>query len=190
MKIKNKITMALFSILLLASAAQAFDIKLSYSKLSEINYTDYYNGVDHKPMHNYYAQETDNIGLEVSHYKNRDKQGFGFGWRVAGTVPTSYEFDDGGTIEVGIAPGYSLMEELALKIELGFGIRKSFTTNYDSYDSSIEKIYSDDMAGIYYGLSLEYIVIEHIFLGVAVRNWVYATDQESLIPEASIGYRF
>jgi len=129
--------------LLLAISSNAFggDILLSYTPMNKIDY----------------VAQTNNIGLEIGHYKNRDKQGFGFGWRLAVTKPTDQAWFDGGTGEVGVAPGYTIIEDLDVKVEAGVGLH-----SYNSVDVAF---------GGYVGGEVTYAAWGHMVLGVAVRQW-------------------
>lgn len=173
---------------LVATSANAFDIKLNYTQQPDATWTYVDSGV----VNNLYsAEKTNNIGLEIGHYKNTDKQGFGFGWHIGASVPTSFDFEEGGTIELGIAPGYTIIPNLTTKIELGLGSRKGWAVNYDFSGTTSG---TEDFLGIYYGLSAEYVIADHLILGIAAKNWSYSAgnglSSSYLVPEASIGYRF
>lgn len=148
---------------LVAVSANAFDIKLNYTQQPDVAWTNTSNGVIEDA---YSTEKTNNIGLEIGHYKNTDKQGFGFGWHIGVSVPTSFDFEEGGTIELGIAPGYTIVKNLTAKIELGLGSRKGWAVNYDFSGTTSG---AEDFLGIYYGLSAEYVVADHLVLGAAAK---------------------
>lgn len=172
---RKRLFVAAAAATLLATGAKAFDVRLSYTPMNELDN----------------AVQTDNVGLEIGHYKNRDKQGFGFGWRLAVTTPTEEGWTDGGTAEVGIAPGYSIIENLDVKLELGVGLH-----SYNDYDVAF---------GAYYGAGIDYAAWDHLVLGLALRQWqmnaqVQTVEDENgddlsyrysdLRTTAYIGYRF
>ncbi len=161
--------------LLSSISVEAFDILASYTPMNEQTY----------------KSATNNVGLEIGHYKNSNKEGFGFGWRLAATKPTDAAWLDGGTAEVGIAPGYTIVENLDIMLEFGLGLH-----SYNSYDVAF---------GGYAGLGVSYAAFNHLYLGVVARNWLMnATVQtvedssgndtkesySDLRTTAYIGYRF
>ncbi len=174
---KNTLTKASIVLCLLATSANAFDIKLTYSQQGDAS--RYHEGT----ASTYSMTATNNVGLSIGHYKNTNHEGFGFGWTLGASFPTSMDFRDGGTAEIGIAPGYSITKELALKVDLGFGTRQGVAID----DTSIE---SQAIGGVYYGASVEYVFVDHLVVGGSLHNWVYGTDAEVLVPEVSVAYRF
>jgi len=167
-------------ILLIAAIFATLSLSASSLKLS-------YNTMDN----NGYTKQKDNIGLELGHYINKDKQGFGLGWRAAVTTPIQDDWLNGGTAEGGIAPGYTLLPELNLKAEFGIGM-----TSYNSYEVGI---------GAYVGAGLDYVLFKHMVLGIAVRNWFMNAKVKQMVggyeedvtvsysdmrSTAYIGYRF
>ena len=137
-----RFTGLILSSLITSNSLNAFDILVSYTPMNEQTY----------------KTATDNVGLEIGHYKNTNKEGFGFGWRLAATTPLEGKWLDGGTAEVGIAPGYTLVENLDLMIEVGLGLH-----SYNSYDVAF---------GGYIGAGLSYAAFDHLYLGVSARNWI------------------
>ena len=182
----NKVTKMVLLFGVMTSSAHAFDVKLIYSMNpgTEWSYTS-----DTGSITNYGIYKSYNLGIEIGYYKNKDKQGFGFGWHLGTSFPTSYDFWEAGTVfELGFAPGYSITEELAVKLELSF----QFKNGWKEGASASERA-QDSMAGFGYGLSAEYVFADHYVLGGAVKNYEYYAQEGSssaLVPEVSFAYRF
>ena len=190
MNFKNKIVTTAVASALLASSANAFDITLGGSLQEGKTWR-----TDATSTTAYNTADTTNIEIRVGHYKNSNREGFGFGWHVGASVPTDFDFDNGGTFDIGIAPGYSITKELALKIELGLGYKKGLTTGYENGFISYgyyEK--NEGYLALIYGLSAEYVFSESYIVGGAIKMWNYSAgnglSDGAFIPELSIGYRF
>ena len=168
------------------TSANAFDIKLIYSMNPGVSWTET-NG---NSVSQYGVYDTNNIGIEIGHYKNSNKEGFGFGWHLGMSTPVNDEFWNAGTVfELGFAPGYSITEELAIKLELAF----QFKNGWDKTASNSGEYSQANIAGFAYGLSAEYVFGAHYVVGGAVKNYNYAKNEFAdpvLVPELSIAYRF
>ncbi len=159
---KKSVLLPIAAVMVMTTGAQALDLFTSYTPMNKLAY----------------VEQTDNVGLEIGHYIDNDKQGFGMSWRVAVTSPTDFKWLEGGTVETGIAPGYTIVENLVTKLELGFGLH-----TYDSYGTA---------GGFYYGGSINYTAWDHLLLGLAVRQWkMYAdvyTGEDGTGEELSYNY--
>ena len=175
---------------LVSTNANAFDVKLITSVQSAQTWVgDNPNNTDNDV---YNTPDTTNVGIEFGHYKNSNKEGFGFGWHIGASIPTDFEYSKGGTFDIGIAPGYSITEELALKLELGLGFKNGVTSGTDSHTGFYVK--DEGYISIIYGASMEYVFADHYVLGGAAKMWHYSagngTSDGTLVPEISVAYRF
>ncbi len=183
----TKIALAMVITGLVSTNANAFDVKLITSVQNAHTWTS-----DNPDNNVYSTPDSTNVGIEIGHYKNSDKKGLGFGWHVGASIPTGFEYNKGGAFDIGIAPGYSITEELALKLEIGLGFKNGLTTGVDS----ITGFYAKDEAyiSLIYGASVEYVFSDHYVVGGAAKMWHYSagdgTSEGNLIPEISVAYRF
>lgn len=204
----SKIVLAIIGTTLISSSVSAFDIKLVYAMPSEARWTNdtdssftststttingntTRNTTTTQTHHDVDQMTTDDkmIGLEFGHYKNANNEGFGFGWHIGFAYPISEDFNRAGTVDFGIAPGYSITQNLAVKLELGLGIKRGFSVKDDS---EVEN--AAFFAGVY-GLSAEYVLVNHLVIGGAVKFREYISSDTYGIakatPEVSVAYRF
>lgn len=203
----KKTILAIASVLLLASASHAFDVKLIYSFPPGNSWTNDYdtsfttnssvtiggtttNTSSTVNTHHdveLHTLDTQMIGLEIGHYKNSNHEGFGFGWHIGAAYPVGEEFSDAGTIDLGIAPGYSITRNFAVKLEFGIGSKRGFELK-DNKLSSVPLLYG------LYGLSAEYVFVNHLVVGAEVKFREYV-DSDSFgvakaTPGISVAYRF
>ena len=204
----SNIALAAVIVSMTTTSVSAFDLKLIYSMPPETHwtndsdntYTSYgystINGVTtdltktvttHTDV-DQYTLDSNMIGFEYGHYVNSNHEGFGFGWHLGFAYPIGEKFSKAGTIDLGIAPGYSITRNLAVKIELGLGVKRGFSVeNNNRVENTIF------VSGVY-GLSAEYVFVDHLVLGAAVKFREYLESDTYGIakatPEISVAYRF
>ena len=133
------------------------------------------------------SYDTSNLLLQIGHYKNSDKEGWGFGWHLGG----SYAYDEskwyyGSNFEFGMAIGYTLLKDLNLKGEFGLGL------NFINVNNAT--------IAPYVGAAIDYAIVEHYLVGLSFRKYKGiadtnkpSSDSYDYSPTATtvyLGYRF
>jgi len=182
----RRLTKAVILLSLLTGSAHAFEMRTGalmfsgagggYSYTDSSGHTDYYD-----------SKDSTNLILEIGHYKNSDKKGFGFGWRLGGSYPLDTdEWYEGATAEWGFAIGYTIIEDLDIKGEFGLGL------NFINQQNMTVTAYG--------GIGLDYAIMGHYIVGASLKKYQGltnshrpATDDYDYAPTATtiyLGYRF
>ncbi len=182
----KSITKTVIALSLFATVnAEAFEIRTGVMSLSGVD--GGYSHTDTEGTETFETFDSTNVLLEIGHYKNTDKEGFGFGWRLGGSYALDTdEWYNGSTAEFGFSIGYSLIRDLDLKGEFGLGL--NFLNKHNA------------TLAAYAGIGLDYAIAEHYLVGASVRKFSGfanthspAADNYDYAPTAAslyIGYRF